>query len=394
MLDADFTEQEVKDAIFGSYAEGAPRPDGFPFLFYQHFWNLIKHDLLLMFNDWNRDELDLFRFNFSLLTLISKEANAVTIQKFRPIALTNCSFKIFSKCATNRLGFVSEDLISQNQTAFIKGIYILESVVVAHEIIHDVAHSSQSSFIFKLDYEKAYDKVNREFMFEMLERKGFSSRWLKILRSLLNKGSVGVRINDENSDFFLTGKGVRQGDPISPILFNFMADVFTRMLLKAATHGHISGLVQSMTHTGVISMQYADDTLLFLKNELTSAINLKWLLSCFEQMSGMRINFHKCDLIAIKVEEQESQLFSRSLCCKLGQFPLKYLGVPQHYTKLRKEDIQPIVDKLLKKTSGWRGRLLNHAARLELVRSVLASIPLYLMSVIKFPKWAITLINS
>jgi hypothetical protein len=231
-------------------------------------------------------------------------------------------------------------------------------------------------------------------MFEMLERKGFSSRWLKILRSILNKGFVGVRINDENSDLFLTGKGVRQGDPISPILFNFMADVFTRMLLKAATRGHISGLMQSMTHTGVISMQYADDTLLFLKNELTSAINLKWLLSCFEQMSGMRINFHKCVLIAIKVEEQEAQLFSQSLCCMLGQFPLKYLGVPQHYTKLRKEDIQPIVDKLLKKASGWRGRLLNHAARLELVRSVLASIPLYLMSVIKFPKWAITLINS
>jgi retron-type reverse transcriptase len=90
-----------------------------------------------------------------------------------------------------------------------------------------------------LDYEKAYDKVNREFMFAMLESRGFSSRWIKTLKSLLNKGSVGVRINDVNSDFFLTGKGVRQGDPISPILFNFMADVFTRMLIKAANHGHI-----------------------------------------------------------------------------------------------------------------------------------------------------------
>jgi hypothetical protein len=89
-----------------------------------------------------------------------------------------------------------------------------------------------------------------------------------------------------------------------------MADVFTTMLLKAANHGHISGLMQSMTHTGVISLQYADDTLLFLKNDLTSAINLKWLLSCFEQMSGMGINFHKCDLIAIKVDEQDAQLVS------------------------------------------------------------------------------------
>jgi hypothetical protein len=216
------------------------------------------------------------------------------------------------------LGFVSEELISPNQTTFIKGRYILESVVAAHEIIHDVAHSSQSGFIFKLDYEKAYDKVNREFMFEMLESRGFSPRWLKTLKSLLNKGSVGVRINDKNSEFFLIGKGVRQGDPISPILFNFMADVFTRMLIKAANHGHISGLMQSMTNTGVISLQYADDTLLFLKNDLSSATNLKWLLSCFEQMSGMRINFHKCDLIAIKVEEQDAQLVSQSLCCKLG----------------------------------------------------------------------------
>jgi hypothetical protein len=95
MLDANFTEQVVKDAVFGSYAEGAPSPDGFPFLFYQHFWNLVKLDLQLMFNDWNNDELDLFRLNFSLLTLIPKEADAVIIQKFRPIALTNCSFNFF-----------------------------------------------------------------------------------------------------------------------------------------------------------------------------------------------------------------------------------------------------------------------------------------------------------
>jgi hypothetical protein len=68
--------------------------------------------------------------------------------------------------------------------------------------------------------------------------------------------------------------------------------------------------MQNMTSTGVISMQYADDSLLFLKNDLPSAINLKWLLTYFEQMTRMRINFHKCDLIAIKVEEQEAQLFS------------------------------------------------------------------------------------
>jgi hypothetical protein len=94
-LDKEFSEEEVKAAVFGSYAEGAPGPDGFSFLFYQKFWDLIKVDLLNMFKDWNNGELDLFRLNFSLLTLIPKEQDARTIQKFRPIALTNCSFKIF-----------------------------------------------------------------------------------------------------------------------------------------------------------------------------------------------------------------------------------------------------------------------------------------------------------
>jgi hypothetical protein len=111
-------------------------------------------------------------------------------------------------------------------------------------------------------------------------------------------------LNDENSDFFLTSRGVRQGDPISPILFNYVADVFTKMLIKVADKSHITSLMHDMVNTGIISMQYDDDTLLFLKNDLSSAISLKWSLSCFEQMSRMRINFHKCDLISINVEDE------------------------------------------------------------------------------------------
>jgi hypothetical protein len=115
---------------------------------------------MAMVYDWNNKKLDPFSAE---LTLIPKEADVLIIQKFRPIALTNCSFKIFSKCATNRLTSVCDSLISPNQTAFLKGRYILESVVAAHEIIHEVAHSDQAGFIFKLDYGQAYDGVNRVF---------------------------------------------------------------------------------------------------------------------------------------------------------------------------------------------------------------------------------------
>ena len=86
-------------------------------------------------------------------------------------------------------------------------------------------------------------------------------------------------------------------------------------------------------------MQYADDTLLFLSKNLSYAKNLKWLVSCFEQLSQMRINFHKCDLVPINIDLEEASIFAQVLGCKVGDFPIKYLGAPLHYSKLRKEDL-------------------------------------------------------
>jgi hypothetical protein len=139
---------------------------------------------------------------------------------------------------TNRLGGISDELIAPNQTAFIKGCFTLESVVAAHEIIHDVVQKKKSGFIFKLDCEKAYDRVDRSFLIKMLSHRGFSSKFVQTICSLLEKGLVGVRINNTNSDYFEAGREVRQGDPVSPILFNFVADVFSRMLIKAVEQGH------------------------------------------------------------------------------------------------------------------------------------------------------------
>lgn len=85
------------------------------------------------------------------------------MKKFRPISLINCSFKIFSKALTLRLGKVIDRLVSQQQSAFIQGRYILESVVIAHELVHSVHKDKEPGCIIKLDYEKAYDRVSWEF---------------------------------------------------------------------------------------------------------------------------------------------------------------------------------------------------------------------------------------
>lgn len=187
---------------------------------------------------------------------------------------------------------------------------------------------------------------------------------------------------------------MKQGDPASPLLFNIVADVFTRILVKAAGRNYISGIFSPNSPAGVVSMQYADDTLLFLDDNLEHAKHLKWLLSCFEQMSGMRIDFHKCDLVRINIEFDEAIKFAQCFGCKIGSFPIKYLGAPLHHSKIRREDLQPVIDKIIKRGAGWRGRLLSYGKRLILVQACLASIPSYLMGLIKFPKWALTMINS
>jgi hypothetical protein len=117
-------------------------------------------------------------------------------------------------------------------------------------------------------------------------------------------------------------------------------------------------------------------------------------MTCFEKMSGMRINYNKSDLTPINLEDDESHNYVKIFYCRVGSFPFKYLGIPLHFEKLRREDSQPVVDKIIKTVVGWKGKLLSYGARLTLLRAYLASIPIYLLSVIKFPKWAIKAINT
>jgi hypothetical protein len=111
----------------------------------------VKGDLLEMFKDFHQGKLDMYKLNFALIIVIPKEKDARTMNKFRPISLLNCSYKIFTKVLTNRIGSVADRLVASNQTIFIKGRYILESVVTAHETIHDVHQSRQQRFVLKLE---------------------------------------------------------------------------------------------------------------------------------------------------------------------------------------------------------------------------------------------------
>jgi hypothetical protein len=189
---AEFSEKEVRDAIFQMKHNKAPGPDGFPAEFYQVFWSLIKDDLMVLFQDFHTGDLPLFSLNFGIITLIPKEKEVRKIQQYRPICMLNVSFKIFTKVLANRLTSIVCRITKPSQSAFLPGRYILEGVVVLHETIHELKRKKQNGLILKLDFEKAYDKVDWDFLQQVLRMRGFPRLWCQWIEKVVTKGSVCV----------------------------------------------------------------------------------------------------------------------------------------------------------------------------------------------------------
>jgi hypothetical protein len=208
-LEADLSEEEILVAIKGSYSDGAPEPDEFSFMFYQKFWSVIKKDFMALVRYFSQGEFNISRLNYAKIILIPKEDGANNLKKFRPISLINCSFKFFAKALNDRLEKVSDRLLAQNQTAFVKGTYILESVVFAHEIIHYTFNGKEKGLVLKLDYEKAYDRVNWDFLEEMLKIRGFGPRWTTWIMKVVMGGSISISLNNECSAYFHPRKVLR-----------------------------------------------------------------------------------------------------------------------------------------------------------------------------------------
>jgi hypothetical protein len=212
LLTANFSMEDIHDAIFQMDHNKSPGPHDFPAEFYQHFWGVIKSDLVALFGCFQKGDLPLYKFNFGVITLLPKKENAMQIQQYRPICLLNVSFKIFTKVATNRISEVAQKVIRPTQISFIPGRHILEGVVVLHEMtIHEMHRKNLDGVIFKIDFEKAHDKVKWSFLQQVLHMKGFDPIWYDRIKQIVQGGSVGIRVNDVTGHNFQTRKGLRQG---------------------------------------------------------------------------------------------------------------------------------------------------------------------------------------
>jgi hypothetical protein len=182
---------------------------------------------------------------------------------------------------------------------------------------------------------------------------------------------------------------VRQGGPFSPLLFNLVADGLACMIKKAQEEGLIPHIIQN----GCCCLQYADDTIFLIQDCLEGARNLKFILCLFESMSGLKINFHKSEILCFGDAKDIDFLYADIFTCPIGNLPMKYLGVPIDKKKINKNLWCPMIEKLEKRLAGWQGRFLSLGGRLTLLNSCLSNVPLYMLSIYPAPKTVIKKID-
>ena len=135
---------------------------------------------------------------------------------------------------------------------------------------------------------------------------------------------------------------------------------------RAKNCGQFRGLVPNLVDEGLSILQYADDMVLFMEDDLDEAKNLKLVLVAFEKLSGLKINFHKSELFCFGAANNHSLEYKRIFGCVEGSFPFRYLGIPMHYRKLSNKHWCSIEERFQKKLSSWKGKFLSSGGSTEL----------------------------
>ena len=215
-LERPFEEEKINKATFECDGSKASGPDGSTLELFQTQWETVKGNIIRVLSEFVKDGIIHGVTNETYICLIHKKANSSKVKDYRPISLVTSLYKIISKVLSNRLQGVLEDTIAETQGAFVAGRQILDVMLVANELVEEYRKTGKAGFVFKIDFEKAYDYVEWGFLDYTMEKKRFSPIWRNWIRDCLSTVSFSVFINGRPRGKFKDSRGLRQGDPLSP----------------------------------------------------------------------------------------------------------------------------------------------------------------------------------
>ena len=379
-LDTQPTKLEIQQALNQVKENKSPGLDGIPIELYKEFWHILETQFINMINESIERKTLPFTTRTAVLSIIHKKGDKTDLRNYRPLSLNNVDYKIIAQVFASRLQKVADKLISHDQTAYIKGRSINTSVRKILDIYEYVESNDKNGAMICIDFEKAFDSVEHDFIFKTLEKFNFGERFIGWIKMFYKNPGFKVKNNGWISHPQTMTRGIRQGCSMSALLFVLVVEVMAQMIRK---NKNIEGIEIGKTEFKIA--QYADDSTIFVRNT-KSIKELIYVLKRFEKEAGLKLNLKKTQGIWLgKLKDLglricESIVFTGN--------PVKCLGVYIGHKKEKSEE-KNWAGKLnsIKSIIGYWNKLsLSFFAKIKVIKTYILSKITYLASVIPVPE--------
>ncbi|XP_026438275.1 uncharacterized protein LOC113336817 [Papaver somniferum] len=246
----------------------------------------------------------------------------------------------------------------------------------------------------KIDMAKAFDRVNSEFLMQVMQQMGFSTQWCNLVHQCISTTTMVVLVNGSPGKFFKPTRGLGQGDPLSPYLFLFCMEALSRYLTAAEAEGLIHGTKICSEAPNINHLVFADDCMIFCKANLEECNNLIKIFQDFGHSSGQLINFSKSGIFFSKnTDPSIADSISDTMKVQRIDTSDKYLGSPLFTNRSKIQAFKPGVNKLKLRLAGWKSTL-STAGKVTMIKTITSTSNIYQMNCFKLLKGTCKEINN
>lgn len=374
------TLAEATESLRRANRNKTPGADGLTVEFFSHFWDILGEPLVSVFNQsLVVGELP-NSMKASITRLVHKKDDKRNLKNWRPISLLNVDYKICSKAVSIRLANVLGSIVDPDQTCSIPGRTIFSNLALLRDTLAFIEWKNETGILLSLDQEKAFDRVDRSFLLNLLDLFGFGPWFRACIATLYEGAYMQVLVNDFLSDPIPLSRGVRQGDALSPMLYVLCVEV---LACKIRAIPDIEGfLLPGADGLQFKVSQYADDTTAFVKDE-KSLFFLFNVIRDFERGSGAKLNMAKTEALWLGAwKDRTDKPLGLSWVNKM-----KILGIVFGTVNVDHDNWDPRVSKLEKCVSRWQSRSLSLIGRVLVLNILGLSKLLFVSSVLSPPRW-------